>query len=239
MRSLASSLLFLVSALLAGSAAHAAPAPAQACIGAARAAAEATGLPAQTLVTLALAETGRRGPDGPVPWPWTVNAAGEGRWFDTREEALAFVRAKQAAGVRSIDVGCFQINLVWHGDAFASLEEAFDPTANAAYAARFLKRLADEAGLARASGHYHSRTPELAQRYRARLATLETAAAALLETLPPEGARSFARAPNGNGIPLGGVSLAALFGGAGGKSLLTAARGPLFGPARPAHGDRQ
>ena len=43
-------------------------------------------------------------------------------------------------GARSFDVGCFQINYRWHGDAFASLEEMFDPLVNTRYAARFLGR---------------------------------------------------------------------------------------------------
>ena len=75
------------------------------------------------------------------PWPWTVNAEGQGAFYDTKAEAVAAVRAMQARGVRSIDVGCGQINLMHHPDAFASLEQAFDPQANAAYAARFLKEL--------------------------------------------------------------------------------------------------
>ena len=54
---------------------------------------------------------------------------------------MAAVRAMQANGVRSIDVGCGQINLMYHPDAFPNLELAFDPQANAAYAARFLKAL--------------------------------------------------------------------------------------------------
>ena len=38
-------------------------------------------------------------------------------------------RAAAAAGERNIDVGCMQINLMHHPDAFASLEEAFEPVA--------------------------------------------------------------------------------------------------------------
>ena len=41
----------------------------------------------------------------------------------------------RAQGARSIDVGCMQVNLLHHADAFASLEQAFDPVANARYAA--------------------------------------------------------------------------------------------------------
>ena len=58
-----------------------------------------------------------------------------------RQQAVAWVRQAQARGMRSIDVGCAQINLMYHPNAFASLEEAFDPASNADYAARFLTEL--------------------------------------------------------------------------------------------------
>ncbi len=63
-----------------------------------------------------------------------------------RPQAVAAVRAMQARGIQSIDVGCGQINLMHHPDAFASLEQAFDPQANAVYAARFLKELFAQTG---------------------------------------------------------------------------------------------
>ena len=45
----------------------------------------------------------------------------------TRQQAVAAVQALQARGVRSIDVGCLQVNLMYHPIAFASLDDAFDP----------------------------------------------------------------------------------------------------------------
>ncbi len=76
--------------------------------------------------------------------------------------------------MRSIDVGCAQVNLMHHPTAFASLEQAFDPAANADYAARFLKQLwGTTAGgnWMTAAGHYHSQTPELADPYRQQVQT--------------------------------------------------------------------
>ena len=58
-----------------------------------------------------------------------------------RRQAIAAVKALQARGVRSIDVGCMQINLSYHPHAFRDLDQAFDPHANAAYAERFLTQL--------------------------------------------------------------------------------------------------
>jgi hypothetical protein len=72
----------------------------------------------------------------------------------------------QAHGVQSIDVGCGQINLMHHPDAFASLDLAFDPQANAAYAGKFLKELFNQTGdWTKAVALYHSATPELAAEY--------------------------------------------------------------------------
>jgi hypothetical protein len=77
------------------------------------------------------------------------------------------VRQLQARGVRIIDVGCMQVNLHHHPNAFASLEQAFDPLTNARYAARFLTELnGGRADWRQAAGHYHSQTPERAGPYR-------------------------------------------------------------------------
>ena len=107
-----------------------------------------SGIPAHLLAAISRVESGRRDPaTGAVhPWPWTVNAEGQGFFYDTKAEAVAAVRAMQARGIRSIDVGCGQINLMHHPDAFPNLELAFDPQANAAYAARFLKELFAQTG---------------------------------------------------------------------------------------------
>ena len=126
------------------------------------------GIPHQLLAAISLAESGRWDEKNQeiVAWPWTVMAEGEGRYFARKAEAVAEVRALQRRGVTNIDVGCMQINLHHHPDAFANVEEAFDPTANTAYAARFLTSLRGSAGSwLRAAAHYHSRTPDRAKAY--------------------------------------------------------------------------
>lgn len=128
-----------------------------------------SGVPVDVLRSISLTETGRKRDGHFRPWPWTVNMEGMGKWFDTYAEAQAYVDRHFGRGARSFDVGCFQINYRWHGDAFASLEEMFDPQANARYAARFLGELHDEFGdWSRAAGAFHSRTPALARKYAAR-----------------------------------------------------------------------
>jgi hypothetical protein len=129
----------------------------------------AAGLPPRLLGAIAAVESGRVAPGSAVvrPWPWTINAGGVGQFFATKAQAVAAVRSLQAQGVRSIDVGCLQVNLMFHPTAFASLEAAFDPPTNARYAARFLQALyADRRDWAFAIGAYHSQTPPLGAAYR-------------------------------------------------------------------------
>jgi hypothetical protein len=126
-------------------------------------------LPRGLLQAIGRVESGRRDPETGqfAPWPWTINAEGEGKYFPTREAAIAHVRQLQARGVRIIDVGCMQVNLHHHPNAFASLEQAFDPLTNARYAARFLTELnGGRADWRQAAGFYHSQTPERAGPYR-------------------------------------------------------------------------
>ena len=127
-----------------------------------------TGVPNQLLGAISRVETGRYDPaaGGVRAWPWTINAQGMGHFYDTKEEAVAAARAFQAQGIRSIDVGCMQINLMYHPDGFASLEQAFDPGANTLFAARFLTDLFHQAGSwPHAAAAYHSQTPDLGVDY--------------------------------------------------------------------------
>jgi hypothetical protein len=146
--------------------------PGQLCRPAIRTAERAHGIPVALLAALGRVESGRRDPDSGAfgPWPWTINAEGRGQFFPTKADAIAEVRRLQARGVRSIDVGCMQVNLHHHPQAFASLEDAFDPATNADYAARFLVELQQRSNnWLQAAAHYHSHTPEFADAYRRRV----------------------------------------------------------------------
>jgi hypothetical protein len=130
------------------------------------------GIPPRLLSAISLVESGRYSKEhkASFAWPWTVNAEGKGRFLASKAEAIATVRELQQRGVRSIDVGCMQINLYHHADAFDSLEEAFDPGANVAYAAAFLAMLFEETGSWNgAAGRYHSANPEHGEPYLARV----------------------------------------------------------------------
>ena len=142
------------------------------CSAAAAATEQALGLPDRLLLAIGRAESGRvDAASGQfAPWPWTVNAQGAGHFFASRDEAVGFVRMLQAQGVRSIDVGCFQVNLLYHPAAFDSLEQGFDPAANAAYAGRFLLSLHARSGAwESAVAFYHSAAPLEGEAYRRRV----------------------------------------------------------------------
>ncbi len=127
-------------------------------------------LPARLLGAISLTETGRIDPKSGAfrPWPWSINAEGTGQFFASAQEAIDAVKALQDKGVQSIDVGCLQINLMFHPNAFATLEDAFDPRKNALYAARFLNALyTDSKDWGHAIAAYHSETPALGEPYRA------------------------------------------------------------------------
>lgn len=128
--------------------------------------------PGDLLISIALVESGRydRTQGLKVPWPWTVTAAGRGRFFATKAAAAAKIRSLRAAGIESIDVGCMQVNLHYHAQAFDTVEDALDPTQNVAYAASFLTDLALRTGSWFAAvGRYHSGTAEHAKRYRTKV----------------------------------------------------------------------
>ena len=112
------------------------------------------------------AQAGRR-----VAWPWTVHANGKGRYYNSKEEAIAAVKNLQQNGITNIDVGCMQINLKYHGDAFANLDEAFDPEKNVAYSAKFLRQLykRNKQNWTKTAMHYHSRNLRKGTNYKNRL----------------------------------------------------------------------
>jgi hypothetical protein len=129
-------------------------------------------VPPQLLAAIGRVESGRLDPGTGTwgAWPWTINAEGQGSYFDTKAEAIQAVQALQARGVRSIDVGCMQVNLFYHPSAFPSLDMAFEPAVNADYAARFLIELHDQTGdWTKATADYHSANPEEGGPYAAKV----------------------------------------------------------------------
>ncbi len=129
-------------------------------------------LPSGMLHSIGIVESGR--PDAVTgrsePWPWTIDANGAGHVYATEQDAIAAARAFEAAGVTSLDVGCLQVNLQQHPDAFATLDHAFAPAENALYAARFVRQLKTQLGSWNAAiAGYHSQTPALGLPYEQRV----------------------------------------------------------------------
>ena len=76
-------------------------------------------------------------------------------------------------GRKNIDIGCMQVNLLYHPDAFNNLNEAFDPESNAKWAAKWLKDLQKKHKSWReAVGYYHSSRPKRKKLYSERVFNL-------------------------------------------------------------------
>ncbi len=126
------------------------------------------GIPKHLLMAISSTESGRYSDRlrMVVPWPWTINAAGKGYYFSSKQEAIDAVRRIQASGVNSIDIGCMQVNLKHHPKAFTSLSHAFDPAANVEYGAKFVRSNFDGTrSWTKAIAYYHSQTPDRGNNY--------------------------------------------------------------------------
>lgn len=198
------------------------------CVAAAKQAAAAHNVPEDVLIAISLTETGTRRAGALQPWPWAVNDGGASHWFDTRDDAVAFAYGRYKAGARNFDVGCFQLNFRWHGEAFASLTDMFAPGPNADYAARYLKAQYAETGdWTAAAGRYHSRTEVYARRYRDTFAAHRdrvrsgsfSAAAPAPQRRASTGGLAALAAPAGQSAPGSLVSL-----GTAGQSILVQGR---------------
>ncbi len=174
------------------------------CIEATRNAERRHHLAPHLLGAISLAETGRwsQAHRASFAWPWTVMAEGRGRYLPSKAAAIAEVITLQARGVRNIDVGCMQVNLHYHADAFDDLNQAFDPETNANYAAAFLRDLKDEVGTWKdAVAYYHSRDDQRGDAYQGRVydlwygqrTNLVTAAAGSVVPVTPEARAADAR----------------------------------------------
>jgi hypothetical protein len=99
-------------------------------------------LPVHNLHAISLHETAKKHSQHNISmvWPWTVmnNKEGKGYHFKTQGEAIRYVRMQFMVRNNNLDVGCMQINLKYHPDAFVSLQQAFSPRNNIEYGAKFL-----------------------------------------------------------------------------------------------------
>ena len=169
--------------------------PSIVCERAARQAEHDWNLPPGLLAAIGLVESGRRAPAGayPVIWPWTINAEGQGYYQPSKAAAVGMVRTLQQRGARLIDVGCFQVDLFYHPYAFASVEEAFDPNANARAAARILSQgRFGRTGWDGAIAAYHSAVPLIGVAYLQKIRAVWPWIAAHSSRSAPEAIKAYA-----------------------------------------------
>jgi len=90
------------------------------------------GIPYTVLYAVALTESGRQVAPAEVyrPWPWTLNVAGRGYFFDSRLAAWQALTDWLQAGRRSIDIGLMQVNWRYHKDRLGTPWQALDPYHN-------------------------------------------------------------------------------------------------------------
>ncbi len=128
----------------------------------------ALGIPPNLLTAISLAESGKweRKTKALFAWPWTIKAEGKGYYMPSKQSAVSKVSLLKAKGIKNIDVGCMQINLFYHPNAFEDLDSAFNPERNVGYAANFLAAL-NQTTLSwpQAAANYHSTTVKKNQIY--------------------------------------------------------------------------
>lgn len=102
-------------------------------------AAQRAGIPSTVLYAVALQESGIRRHGRIVPWPWSLNVAGQSRRFATRADACAGLQqAMHATPHNRIDAGLGQINLGYHKHRYDTACDLLDPYRNLAIAAEIL-----------------------------------------------------------------------------------------------------
>ena len=108
------------------------------CDRAAMNAAKDVGIPFAVMQAISRVETGRVQNGKLAPWPWAINIEGKGDWFSEKVDLIERAKQSLEQGKTSFDVGCFQLNYRWHGNAFPDIDTMIDPMQYASYAARFL-----------------------------------------------------------------------------------------------------
>ena len=128
------------------------------CIIAAKKYEEIYDIPKNLLLSVSLTESGRKIKNGEfISWPWTINRKGKGKFFDNKVTAIDYVEKFTKQGKKNIDLGCMQVNFMYHPNAFKNFNEAFDPDKNVEWAANMLKSLYTKFGTwESAVGYYHS-----------------------------------------------------------------------------------
>jgi len=114
-------------------------------------------VPPAILYGVALQESARMFGKYALPYPWTLNVAGEPRRFQTQAEAVSNLRACIQRGITSVDCGLMQVNWRYHNDKLGDYHRALDPYPNLRVGAQLLRaHYADTQDWFKAVGRYHS-----------------------------------------------------------------------------------
>ena len=124
-------------------------------------------IPPGLLYSIAMVESQLLVAQGTVrPWPWTLNTSGKAHRFGTSTETVEAIKKLRNSGVRNIDVGLMQVNMIYHGHRFNSYSEHVNPYTNIDVAATILVAEKIECGdWWCAVGRYHSRKKVNSERY--------------------------------------------------------------------------
>lgn len=99
------------------------------------------GIPYTLLYAVALTESATQINDSNTyrPWPWTLNVAGQGYFYDSRIAAWQALKNWMRQGRRSIDIGLMQVNWRYHKKKLGSAWQALDPYHNLRVGAAILQ----------------------------------------------------------------------------------------------------
>lgn len=116
-----------------------------------------TGVPSEVLYAIALQESAALIRGVLIPWPWTLNVAGQPHRFAHRETACdALLLAIHAFGAKAVDAGLGQINMGWNSEHFYHPCEALDPYRNLAVVTALLQQhKTSDTTWIDAAGRYH------------------------------------------------------------------------------------
>ena len=133
-------------------------------------------IPSNTLLAIALVESGVtcKGSDFRLrhPWPWTVslNTQGSGVHFTNKIDAKQYLKQHFKKGISNIDVGCMQINVMYHKHNFDSIDAILDMNKNIEYAAKQIHgKYKRYNSWNKAVASYHSNNPIKGQQYLLRI----------------------------------------------------------------------
>lgn len=145
---------FLIASILIAGPAYAGPATCSDAL--ARVAARYPAAPTALVEAMMYAESGG--------YPWIANVDGVPHKFPNMEEAATFLKNAMKSAQKNVDVGCMQVNMLYHGKYFATMEDALDPENNIAYATRYhLRMRAKGANWTEATAFYHNQLNRKAQ----------------------------------------------------------------------------